>query len=114
TCESDADRLYSIAFFIAFSHSRHFQSLNQKPETRYYFEDTYGRIEPPQINYLGEVRKNDESESAHRSPHRGDHTPGSQCGGDIARLPPQVAEDCRCKSQKQQADIILVKTRAEI
>src|SRR5207253_2455248 len=43
-----------------------------------------------------------------------DPTEGSECAGDILRLKPQVAANCRCQSPKQQANVILLETRAEV
>src|SRR5947209_14962987 len=44
------------------------------------------------------IWKNEEDESTRRAPSRRDHTEGSQCSGDIVRLKPQVAANCRCQS----------------
>jgi hypothetical protein len=89
-------------------------SFEQKPTTQCYFENADRRIEPPQVHYLGEVGENDENEGTRRAPSRRDHTEGSQCARNIIRPKPQVAADGGCQSPKQQANVVLVETRAEV
>src|SRR6266496_4375853 len=90
-----------MACFIALSYHRQPYALKQKPKTCDYFKNTHTRIEPPQVNCFGEVGENDENESTRRAPCRRDHTKGSQCPGDIARI-------------KQQADVIHIEIRTHV
>src|SRR5215216_5971004 len=52
--------LMSRACFAGVSDCRWPQTLEQKPKTRSYFEKGHGRIEPPQVHYLGEAWEDDE------------------------------------------------------
>ena len=88
--------------------------VKQKPKACCYFENTHRRIEPPQVNDFVEVGKDVENESTRHAKCRRDHAEGSQCSRDIAGLKPQVAADCGCQCTKQQANVIVVETHAEI
>src|ERR1700723_3693226 len=90
------------------------QSFNYEPKTQCNIKESHWRIEPPQVNHLVEVGENVENQCTRHAKCRRNHAEGSQCSRDIAGLEPQVAAGRGCQCSEQQANIIIVKTRAEI
>src|SRR6267378_3978826 len=90
------------------------QSFNEKPKADDQFEQSHRKIEPPVINDFVEVRENQIDESAKHAPGRGDHTVESQSSRNVVRLEPQPGANGRGQSKERQADVIVIKIRAEI
>lgn len=91
---------------------RRLQASDQEPEGQHELEEAQGDVEGPETHGLLEGGVEDEGEGAEGGPGGGQQADPGEAPGDIPGAQPQGAGHGGAQAPEQQAEVVLLETRA--